>query len=698
MPSPNLEFDQFVERVGLTGRYQPKADHAVLQTLAIIVAIGGLVQDSPAVVIGAMLLAPLMNPVLAFSASITMGRSTDTARLAVWISVLVLGSVGLSAGLGLLLPDVTLTDELLSRTSPDLRDLVVAIAAGTAGAYALTRSDRSAALPGVAVAVALVPPMAAAGLSLAAGRPSLARGASLLLATNLAAIVLMGIVTFVVTGAVDRRQVRAHLRSVLSSVAAFAGALALIAIPLGGRSFEAFATTQRQSSLEVEVRDWLGSSATTVSDVSLVDRRLIVRLAGPSEPPPPEPLETAVEALLGRDIDLDLRWLQEIAGTSEGTIPLTSNELNGLATDWLAASGPPDARVTRLLARDAVIEITIEGSAPPPDSVLLADRIEALTDVRPQINVEWRQEVGAAELMTTTSIESLLRAHLRAASPETTLVSAWREESQVTAIIVSGGDDAPSEADAAAALEDAGVELAVEFVALDRDDASLTPLPAEPAPEALTPAADAPAVVALRASIEDFNDGDPSSLVDLFSRSDEFSQVVTVHAVFDRPMTEAVTSFILIQERSAGSLRLRRVTEDPDRQRFTTQPLEPQALDLRDPRAVVAAQLEFNANRMDLTASSLTHPASGEGVFSPFASLIRPRALDFGATRFTIDQRQRTATVPVLVELPGEEARVRCDVANLRTLGQTDAWLVESVVRGEPLSRVPGAVQHGQYC
>ena len=117
---------------------------------------------------------------------------------------------------------------MTSRTAPDIRDLVVALAAGTAGSYATVRKDASSSLPGVAVAVALVPPLAAVGISLEAGNLTFAWGAMLLYTTNLFAIVVAGFVVFVVTGFVPPRRLATTFRR--SSLAAAAVGIVVIAI------------------------------------------------------------------------------------------------------------------------------------------------------------------------------------------------------------------------------------------------------------------------------------------------------------------------------------------------------------------------------------------------------------------------------------------------------------------------------------
>ncbi|MCB0984077.1 MAG: TIGR00341 family protein, partial [Ilumatobacter sp.] len=162
---------------------------AVLQILAVTIAVMGLVTDSAAVVIGAMLVAPLMSPIMGVAASLSMGWIARAARTMLLVLVAAAGSVALAYLLTSFVPGSGLTAEVLARTSPGATDMVVALAAGLAGAYATVRPNVSASLAGVAVAVALVPPLAAVGVALQAGEMGLAQGALLLFFTNLSAIV-----------------------------------------------------------------------------------------------------------------------------------------------------------------------------------------------------------------------------------------------------------------------------------------------------------------------------------------------------------------------------------------------------------------------------------------------------------------------------------------------------------------------------
>ena len=180
---------------------------AALMTMSVLIAVMGLLADSTAVVIGAMLVAPLMTPVLGVAAALVMGWPRRVVRQVVISAVGAAGAVGLAASTTLLFPGSTdpLPGELIARTSPNLLDLGIALAAGAAGAYAQIRRAASDALTGVAVAVALVPPLAVVGVTLALGEVSLAVGAVLLFLANVAGIVMAAAVTFLICGLPGRR-------------------------------------------------------------------------------------------------------------------------------------------------------------------------------------------------------------------------------------------------------------------------------------------------------------------------------------------------------------------------------------------------------------------------------------------------------------------------------------------------------------
>ncbi|MEZ4645706.1 MAG: DUF389 domain-containing protein [Chloroflexota bacterium] len=167
---------------------RPDTDFFVLIGLSAMIAALGLLVNSPAVVIGAMLVAPLMSPIVGAGMAVVLGdaRFLRLSLGAVARGVVLAIMVGALAGL--LRMGQPPTAEILARTQPTMLDLAIALFSGMAGAYALCHSDAAGALPGVAIATALVPPLATVGISLSTGHYASALGALLLFTTNFVAI------------------------------------------------------------------------------------------------------------------------------------------------------------------------------------------------------------------------------------------------------------------------------------------------------------------------------------------------------------------------------------------------------------------------------------------------------------------------------------------------------------------------------
>lgn len=179
---------------------RPDLDFYMLISLSTIIAALGLILSSPAVVIGAMLVAPLMSPMVGTGLAIVLG---DTRFIRLSLGAVARGvvlAVGFGALAGFLSINQPATAEMLARTQPSLIDLAVALFSGLAGGYALARSDAAGALPGVAIAAALVPPLATVGISLTAGRYGQALGAMLLFTANFVSISSATALMFLVLG------------------------------------------------------------------------------------------------------------------------------------------------------------------------------------------------------------------------------------------------------------------------------------------------------------------------------------------------------------------------------------------------------------------------------------------------------------------------------------------------------------------
>ncbi len=175
-------------RVTIEANALPSKMYFVMNVLSAIIASYGLVTNSAAVVIGAMLVAMMLGPITGVALAIIdyrmplLRKSLITVFLGISLVVLV-GFV-----VGWLHRDQALTAEILSRTQPTSMDLMIALAGGTAGAYAMVSPHLSVAVVGVAVATALVPPLAASGILFANGEMQLGLGALLLAITNIIAI------------------------------------------------------------------------------------------------------------------------------------------------------------------------------------------------------------------------------------------------------------------------------------------------------------------------------------------------------------------------------------------------------------------------------------------------------------------------------------------------------------------------------
>jgi len=165
-------------------------DFFTLIVLSSLIASLGLLQNSPAIIIGAMLVAPLMTPMLGAGLGLVQGNVILVKHAVVAIGNGFLLAMLIGIFVGAVVPGDGLSHEVLSRTSPNVLDLFVALVSGIAAAYSTARPGLMGALPGVAIAAALVPPLASAGICLARAQTALGFGAASLFGINLIAIIL----------------------------------------------------------------------------------------------------------------------------------------------------------------------------------------------------------------------------------------------------------------------------------------------------------------------------------------------------------------------------------------------------------------------------------------------------------------------------------------------------------------------------
>lgn len=266
----------------------------ILLVLAAIIATAGVMADSTATVIGAMIVAPLMTPILGTALAVVLADRRHVLRSVLLIlgGALVVIAIGLLLGfLGSPLDGFASNSQVAGRIHPKLIDLVAALATGTVGAFALVRSDISDTLPGVAIAISLVPPLAVVGLLLSVQRYSDAAGAGLLFATNVAAIIATGAVVLLVY------RIRDVARSGGLTVGALRGRslvvvgalVVIVAIPLTAGTVTVARDELLASRAQPLAEAWASQNRWLVSNLVAEDGDVVVTALG--SPPDADPAQ-----------------------------------------------------------------------------------------------------------------------------------------------------------------------------------------------------------------------------------------------------------------------------------------------------------------------------------------------------------------------------------------------------------------------
>jgi uncharacterized hydrophobic protein (TIGR00271 family) len=174
----------------------PTLEYYILTVLSCIIATTGLLQGSTATIIGAMIVAPLMTPILAFSLGVIWGDLglIRTSSFSLFKGIVI--SLAISSVIAFLIPMEGYSSEITSRTSPTIFDIIVAFASGLVGAYGNANKRISNTLVGIAIAVALMPPLCTVGIGIGTINKAVASGAALLFIINLVSISLAGAIVF----------------------------------------------------------------------------------------------------------------------------------------------------------------------------------------------------------------------------------------------------------------------------------------------------------------------------------------------------------------------------------------------------------------------------------------------------------------------------------------------------------------------
>ncbi|MGE4502519.1 MAG: TIGR00341 family protein [Thiomicrospira sp.] len=262
---PRASDDDFKDVfVSLRAGAQFSESYIVLMVLSTLLAATGLFMSSAPVIIGAMILAPLMSPIISLSMGVVRYENNlmfSALKSIFWGSLVALLVAMLFTWM---MPLHTLTPEIEARLNPNVLDLMVAVVSGIAGAYASARSEVAKSLAGVAIAVALIPPLSVTGIGLGWGDMDIVIGSFLLFLTNLVGITLAAAITFIVLG-------YSPLTRAKKGVSYIFVLMALITIPLMVSFYDLLQKNQFMQ--QMQAVDWAQDAAmrVEVTNVALLE-------------------------------------------------------------------------------------------------------------------------------------------------------------------------------------------------------------------------------------------------------------------------------------------------------------------------------------------------------------------------------------------------------------------------------------------
>ncbi len=297
----------------------------VLILLATVIATFGVITGSTATVIGAMIVAPLMGPIMASAAAVVMGSAERAGRALLLVALGVFSVIALSFILTAITPGITISftenAELASRVSPGLFALLTALASGAAGAYITSREELADSMGGVAIAISLVPPLCVVGIALEEREFQYALGSLTLFLTNFLAILLAGGVTFMIGGLGGLARGESNLRMRTRAFALIIVATLLVTVPLSLTSYQAVRDSlETRASAEV-INTWLEGTSFEPLLVEVEGDRVTTSIVGSGTPPKVPSLADALAVALRRPIIVSVRFIPSEVTASRIPVP-----------------------------------------------------------------------------------------------------------------------------------------------------------------------------------------------------------------------------------------------------------------------------------------------------------------------------------------------------------------------------------------
>lgn len=265
-------FNQVIEDTKVTPYYY------IMIVLSCTIVTYGLLQNSTAVIIGAMLISPLIGPIIGGALAVSEG---DNSLLKIAVKTEVLGAIlaiAISVFLSLIIPEKVVTDEILSRTSPTLLDLIIALAAGAAGTYAICYRPNSAIVPGVAISTALMPPLCVVGIGISNKDYAIATGALFLFLANIIAINFASILVFNIFGFNNFysqcKKCLFHIKYLTSNIVYSIVLVCLISIPLAVFMYQSYQDNSTNNIVRSTIQEEMDKIAPRAEIESLTTSRL----------------------------------------------------------------------------------------------------------------------------------------------------------------------------------------------------------------------------------------------------------------------------------------------------------------------------------------------------------------------------------------------------------------------------------------
>ncbi|MGW9168892.1 DUF389 domain-containing protein [Agromyces sp. NPDC055658] len=285
----------------------------ILLVLSSAIAASGVIGDSTATVIGAMIVAPMMLPIQGTMLATVLGERANFVRSLVTMiaGALAAIAIGYLCGLLVVVPQTAATNaQIAERATPDLMSLFGALATGAVASIALVRKDISDTLPGVAIAISLVPPLVVVGVAAESGDYAASIGSLLLFVANVAAILGTGVVVMAlyhvqrwgamaVAAGAPRIATGSMALTPLSrrrSHIAISVMLVLVAIPLTLSTYRTVTTTTQASNVDAAANSWADDEDLEVVEIATESPGYVVRVTGGDAMPDVAPLQKSLDA------------------------------------------------------------------------------------------------------------------------------------------------------------------------------------------------------------------------------------------------------------------------------------------------------------------------------------------------------------------------------------------------------------------